>query len=457
MKIIILGAGHIGASLAEHLTHEGNDITIVDIASAQLQDLGNRLDIRTVEGKGSHPSILRHAGAEDADLLLAVTDSDEINIVACQVAHILFHTPTKIARVRDKDFLSREELFAEGNIAVDVLISPEQIVTDHIYQLFKYPGALQVLDFAGGLAKLVAVKALRGGLLVGQEIASLHRNMPNVDTKVAAIYRRGQPLIPRGDTVIEDDDEVFFIAAREHISAVMDELRRAEAGYRRVMIAGGGNIGECLAAQLEDSHQVKIIEVNLNRCNELTEHLDDTVVLHGSATSKRLLDEEKVEDCDVFCALTNDDEDNIMASLLAKRLGARKVLTLINDTAYVDLIHGGDIDIAISPQQATIGCLLTHIRKGDIANVYSLRCGAAEAMEVIVHGDSRSSKLVGRTIADIKLPSGSTIGAIIREEEVLIAHDELVVEDGDHVILFMVNKRRVRDIERLFQAEPTLF
>lgn len=457
MKIIILGAGHIGASLAEHLAYEGNDITIVDIVSSQLQDLSSRLDVRTVEGKASHPSVLRNAGAEDADLLLAVTDSDEINIVACQVAHILFHTPTKIARVRDKDFLSREELFSDDALAVDVLISPEQIVTDHIYQLFKYPGALQVLDFAGGLAKLVAIKAFRNGPLVGQRLDSLPRHMPNVDTKVAAIYRHGQPLIPQGNTIIESDDEVFFIAAQEHIGAVMDELRKAEAGYRRVIIAGGGNIGECLAAQLEQNYQVKLIEVDLNRCNELTERLDDTVVLHGSATNKRLLKEEKIEDCDVFCALTNDDEDNIMASLLAKRLGARKVLTLINDPAYVDLIHGGDIDIALSPQQATIGTLLTHVRQGDINNVYSLRRGAAEAMEAIVHGNSRSSKLVGRAISEINLPSGSTIGAIIREEEVLIAHDELVVEDGDHVILFMVNKRCVRDIERLFQVQPMFF
>lgn len=457
MKIIILGAGQIGGNLAEHLTHEGNDITLVDVVSERLHALNTRLDIRTVAGIASHPSVLRKAGAEDADLLIAVTNSDEINMLACQIAHTLFSTPTKIARVRDKDYLTRKRLFSNDAIPVDVLISPEQVVTDSIYRLFKYPGALQVLDFAEGLVQLVAVRAYYGGPLVGQELAALRRRMPNVDTRVAAIYRRGQPIIPRGDTMIEADDEVFFIAARKDIRKVMGELRRAELGYRRVIIAGGGHIGERLAAQLEHSHQVKLFEISLERCNELAEHLDRTVVLHGSATSKRLMMEENIDDCDVFCALTNDDEDNIMSSMLAKRLGAKKTLTIINDSAYVDLIQGGDIDIAVSPQQATIGSLLAYIRRGDVAKVHSLRRGAAEAIEAIAHGDSRSSKVVGKTIDEISLPSGTTIGAIVRGEEVLIAHGDIVVQSGDHVILFMVNKRHIREVERLFQVGLSFF
>ncbi|GAB2792512.1 Trk system potassium transporter TrkA [Halomonas shantousis] len=457
MKIIVLGAGQVGGTLAEHLAHEENDITVVDIDSERLRELHNRLDIRTVVGTASYPMVLRQAGCEDADMLIAVTNSDEVNMVACQVAHTLFRTPTKIARVRSTAYLTRKGLFSSDAIPVDVLISPEQVVTDHIRRLIEYPGALQVLDFTGGLAQLVAVKAYYGGPLVGQELGFLRRHMPNVDTRVAAIYRRNRPIIPRGDTVIEADDEVFFIAARKDIRAVMSELRKVDRGFRRVIIAGGGNIGQRLAETLEHSHQVKIIEHGLERCTALSEHLDRTVVLHGSATSKRLLQEENIEDCDIFCALTNDDEVNIMSSMLAKRLGAKKVLTLINNAAYVDLVQGGEIDIAISPQQATIGSLLTHVRRGDIVNVHSLRRGAAEAIEAIAHGDARSSKVVGRTIDEIALPKGTTIGAIVRGKEVLIAHDDVVVETGDHVILFVIDKRRIREVERLFQVGLTFF
>ncbi|WP_110666419.1 Trk system potassium transporter TrkA [Salinicola halophilus] len=457
MKIIILGAGQVGGTLAEHLAHEENDITVVDIDEERLRELQNRLDIRTVIGTASYPNILRQAGGEDADMLIAVTSSDEINMVACQVAHTLFRTPTKIGRVRSTAYLTRKSLFSNDAMPVDVLISPEQVVTDHIRRLIEYPGALQVLDFAGGLAQLVAVKAYYGGPLVGQELGFLRRHMPDIDTRVAAIYRRDRPIIPTGDTVIEADDEVFFIAARRDIRTVMGELRKVDRDFRRVLIAGGGNIGERLAETLEHKHQVKIIEHDLARCGALSEKLDRTVVLHGSATSKRLMLEENIEDCDIYCALTNDDEVNIMSSMLAKRLGAKKVLTLINNAAYVDLVQGGEIDIAISPQQATIGSLLTHVRRGDIVNVHSLRRGAAEAIEAIAHGDKRSSKLIGRAIGEVDLPSGTSIGAIVRGKEVLIAHDDVVIETGDHLILFVVDKRRIRDVERLFQVGLTFF
>lgn len=457
MKIIILGAGQVGGTLAEHLAHEENDITVVDTNSERLRELNTRLDIRTVTGRASYPSVLRQAGCEDADMLIAVTNTDEVNMIACQVAHTLFRTPTKIARVRATAYLTRKGLFAHDAVPIDVLISPEQVVTDHIRRLIEHPGALQVLEFAGGLVQLVAVKAFYGGPLVGQELGFLRRHMPSVATRVAAIYRRNRAIIPRGDTVIEADDEVFFIAARRDIRAVMSELRRLERDFRRILIVGGGNIGQRLAEHLEHSHQVKIIERSFARCTQLSELLDRTVVLHGSATSQRLLEEENIEDCDIFCALTNDDEVNIMSSMLAKRMGAKKVLTLINNAAYVDLLQGGEIDIAISPQQTTIGSLLTHVRRGDIVNVHSLRRGAAEAIEAIAHGDTQSSKVVGRSIAEIDLPEGTTIGAIVRGNEVLIAHGDVKVESGDHVILFVVDKRRIRDVERLFQVGLSFF
>ncbi|UYG06113.1 Trk system potassium transporter TrkA [Halomonas sp. M4R1S46] len=457
MKIIILGAGQVGGTLAEHLAHEENDITVVDTNGARLRELHTRLDIRTVQGVASYPAVLRQAGCEDADLMIAVTNSDEVNMIACQVAYTLFRTPTKIARVRSSAYLTRKGLFAHEAVPIDVLISPEQVVTDHIRRMIQYPGALQVLEFAGGLVQLVAIKAVFGGALVGQDLSFLRRHLPNVDTRVAAIYRQNRPLIPRGDTIIEADDEVFFIAARRDLRTVTNELSRRHEDFSRVIIAGGGNIGERLAEHLEHDYQVKIIERDLERCAQLSERLDRTVVLHGTATSKRVLEEENIEGCDIFCALTNDDEVNIMSSLLAKRMGASNVLTLINNAAYVDLVQGGEIDIAISPQQATISSLLTHVRRGDIVNVHSLRRGAAEAIEAVAHGDAHSSRVVGRAIGAIDLPKGTTIGAVVRGEEVLIAHDDVVVESGDHVILFVIDKRRLREVERLFQVGLSFF
>lgn len=463
MKIVILGAGQVGGTLASNLSSEANDITVVDMNENYLRDLRDRLDIGVVCGHASHPSVLLQAGIEDADMLIAVTSDDEINMVACQIAHSLFHTPTKIARVRSQQYVSYPGLFRPEAIPVDVIISPEQIVSNYIYRLVEQPGALQVLDFADGRVSLVAVRAYYGGPLVGQELRFLRKHMPNVDTRVAAIYRRNHAITPQGSTVLEADDEVFFIAAREDIRAVMSELRRVDRPYKRVVIAGGGNIGLSLAQKLEKRYSVKIIEYSPQRAAYLSDNLSRSIVLQGSASDQELLLEENIEDCDVFLAVTNSDEANIMSSMLAKRLGAKKVLTLISNSAYADLVQGGEIDIAISPQQATIGSLLTHVRRGDIVNVHSLRRGAAEAIEVVAHGDIKNSKVVGKTLEEIDLPEGATIGAIVREKEksgeyeVLIAHDDVVIESGDHVIVFLVDKTFTRDIERLFQVGFTFF
>lgn len=457
MKIIILGAGQVGGTLAEHLAEEAFDITLVDSDSVRLSELRDRLDIQTIHGWASHPDVLRSAGADDADLLVAVTSSDEVNIVACQVCYSLFRTPVKIARVRAESYLSRESLFSQEHMPIDVLINPEKVVTDHIRQLLEHPGALQVLDFADGRVQLVAVRAFYGGPLVGQELRFLREHMPNVDTRVAAIFRRGRAITPEGSTVIEADDEVFFLAASEHINTVMSELRRVEKPYKRITIAGGGNIGRRLASTIEDRFSVKVLEYDRPRARALAEELNSAVVLWGDATNRELLLEENIEHTDAFCSVTNDDEVNIMSALLAKRLGARQVVALISKPAYVDLVQGGDIDIAISPQQATVSELLTHVRRADVTRVHSLRRGAAEAMEAVAHGDSRSSKVVGRMISEIDLPSGVSIGAVVRGDDVLIAHDDTLIETDDHVILFLADKGQVTAVERLFQVSLNFF
>ena len=458
MKIIIIGAGQVGGTLAENLVGENNEITIIDSDKTILESLQNRLDLQVVTGIGSHPDVLKKAGAEDADMLIAVTSSDESNMMACQVAYSLFKTPTKIARVRSEQYIIyQEQLYKHKDIPVDHLIAPEQLVTKAIKRLIDYPGAFQVVEFADGKASLVAVKAYYGGLLVGHALSALKAHMPNVETRVAAIYRRGRPIRPLGSTVIEADDEVFFIADTKHIRAVMSELQKLEASYKRIMIAGGGLIGEGLAKRLEQNHNVKLIEYNKERAEYLSTTLDRTIVFQGDASDASLLTEENVEQIDAFIAVTNDDEANIMSAMLAKRMGAQKAMVLIQRSAYVDLVQGGDIDIAFSPQQATISALLTHVRRGDIVNVHSLRRGAAEAIEAIAHGDESTSKVVGKQIQDIKLPPGTTIGAIVRKDEVVIAHSDTVIQADDHVILFLVDKKFIWDVEKLFQPSALFF
>ena len=452
MKIIILGAGQVGANLAASLVAENNDITVVDLDPERLGLLQDRFDLRTVRGHAAHPSILKMAGAEDADMLVAVTQSDETNLVACRLSATLFNIPTRIARIRSADFLETDPGFLAEHFGVDHIISPEQEVTETLRRLIEHPEALQVLDFANGKVRLVAVRAYHGGPLIGHELQDLRRHMPNIDTRVAAIYRRDRGIVPKGITVIEPGDEVFFLARKRDIPTVMRELRRMERPVRRVMIAGGGNIGRRLAARLERDYEVKLIDHNKGTCALLAEQLHRTLILQGDATDEELLEQENVESMDVFCALTNDDEDNIMSALLAKRMGAHRVIALINRSAYVNLVQGGEIDIAISPAQATVGPLLSKIRRGDMAAVHSLRRGAAEALEIIVHGDFKTSKVVGRRIGDVALPEGAAIAAIIRGEEVLIAHHDTLIQAEDHLIVFALSKRIIPKVEKLFQV-----
>ncbi len=452
MKIIILGAGQVGGTLAENLAGEENDITVVDTNAGALGELQDRLDIRTVVGYPSFPDVLRNAGAEDADMIIAVTESDETNMVACQIAYTLFHTPTKVARVRSAEYLKEKRLFQQDALPVDMSISPAHLVTEYIIRLIEYPGALQVVDFADGRVQLVGLKAFFGGPLVGHELRELPNHLPDVEARVAAIYRRGRPIIPEGDTVVEAEDEVFFLADRKNIPKMMSELRRMDRPVRRVMLAGGGNIGLQLARELEQRMQVKLVERSRDRARMLSEQLDHTIVLHGDAANEELLKEENIEDMDVYCAITNDDEANILSAMLAKRLGARKALSLINRLSYVDLVEGGAIDIAISPQQVTVSALLAHVRQGDVARVHSLRRGAAEAIEAVVHGDRSNSKVVGRRLDEIDLPPGTTIGAVVRGDEVIIAHHDTVIEADDHVILFIVDRKFTRAVESLFQV-----
>ena len=467
MNIIILGAGRVGESVAESLVSERNDITVIDTDPQRLAALQERLDLRGVAGNGIQPSVLREAGAEDADMLIACAPMDETNLVVCKVAHDVFSIPTTIARIRSEEFLNGSELMGKAGFAVDQVICPEESLTNYIRKLIDYPEALQVLEFAKGLVSLIAVRVVSGGPMARHVISELPQLVPDVEMRFVAIYRQNehgidQQVICDGSTRIEPGDEVFVLAATRDIRQVLDALRKRDQPVRRVMIAGGGRVGLRLARQLKKDCRVKVIEQSVKRCEYLTTQLPSHVlVLNGDSTDEELLEEENVAECDLFLSLTNDDEDNIMACLLAKRIGARRVLALINRRAYADLVQGTQIDIAVSPAQTVIGELLAYVRRGDVEAVYSLRRGAAEALEAVARGDRKTSKVVGRRIEQLSLPPGVQIGALVRgegeEARVILPHHDTVIESNDHVVVFLPRKRMVREVEKLFQVSATFF
>jgi trk system potassium uptake protein TrkA len=474
VNIVILGAGRVGESVAESLVSERNDITVIDTDPARLRALQDRLDLRGVPGNGIQPSVLEEAGIGDADLFIACAPMDETNLVACKVAHDRFNVPTTIARLRSPEFVDGAPLMDKSTgFAVDRVICPEESVTRYIGKLVEHPQALQVLEFAHGLVSLAAVRAVAGGPLVRHSLAEIPALVPEAQMRIVAIYRQDQALTDLdGRTRIEPGDEVFVLAATQDITTVLAALRERDHPVKRLMIAGGGKVGLRLARQVKDDLQVKIIETNRQRCDYLASQLpSEVLVLHGDSTDEELMGEENVQDMDLFVALTSDDEDNILACLLAKKMGARRVLALINRKAYAELVQGTQIDIAISPSQAVIGELLAYVRRGDVEAVHSLRRGAAEALEGIVRGDRKTCRMAGRRVEEIGLPPGAQVGAIVRglhrpdgseagddaKPQVLMAHHDTVIEPNDHVIVFVPNKRMVRQVEKLFQVSATFF
>jgi trk system potassium uptake protein TrkA len=459
MNILIIGAGRVGTSVAESLVSERNDITVVDTDPQRLRQLQERLDLRGVTGNAIQPSVLREAGAEDCDLLIACAPMDETNLTVCKVAHDLFNVTTTIARLRSPEFVDGAPLLSrQGGFAVDHVICPEQSVTTYIGKLVEYPEALRIIEFAGGEVTLAGVRAYAGGRLVGHRLDEIPTRMPGMDMRIVGLFRGEQPLPADGATRIEAGDEVVVLTRTRTVPDVLGALRARDRPVRRVMIAGGGKVGLRLARALRGRHEIKLIELDRTRCEYLAAELgSDVLVLHGDSTDEDLMADENVGDMDVFIALTSDDEDNILAGLLAKRLGVRRAIVLINRRAYTELVQGTQIDVAISPQHAVIGELLAYVRRGDVEAVHSLRQGAAEAMEVIARGDRRSSRVVGRRIEQIDLPDGAQIGALVRAGEVIIAHHDTEIRTDDHVIIFLPNKRLVRAVERLFQVGATFF
>jgi trk system potassium uptake protein TrkA len=449
MKIVILGAGRIGGSLARNLSNSNYEVCIVDEDKNKLSDLEDKLDIMTVEGHASHLNTLKKSGLDNETTLLAVTSNDEVNIVACQLAKKVFKVKKTICRFRDDVYFDQLSVFGEG--VIDIPISPEDEITSHLKELIDHPGSNQIESFANGKVKLVLVKAKKKGKLVGRELKGIKEDMPNIDAFVPTIYRKGNPFIPSGDTIIKENDEIYFISSESNIGAIVDEFRDHEEQYSRIMIAGGGKVGFSLAKDLEKDYNVKLIDSNPERCMKLSKELDKTIVLSGSATDEALLKSENISNIDIFCALTDDDETNVMSSLLAKKMGAKKTMIILNNPSYLGLVPGF-IDIYIAPYRLTVSSVLQDLRDSDVAQDVILKVNlGAEAIEGIVHANEFTSPLFGKPIKDVPLPEGCVIAAIIRHGELIIPSSSVDLTLNDHLIIFLSDKNKINEVEVLFK------
>jgi trk system potassium uptake protein len=452
MRIIILGAGQVGGTLAQNLVNEDNDITLIDTNEERLYELQHRLDIQTVVGSASHPNILLAAGIKQADMLIAVTNSDEVNMIGCFIAYTLFQTPSKIARIRSENYYEYPSLFSGDAIPIDVCISPEKLVTEHIINLIDYPGTTQILDFSNGQVLLMTIKIKVDDGIYGKNIKQIQKLLNSLDANIVAIFRNKVSIPITDDCILINNDAVSFIVSSKVIQSVLIVLGCYVAPNKRIIIAGGGNIGRRLAKALEKNYQTKVIEHNIKSATILAEQLQKSTVLDGDIADKDLLINENIEFTDVFCAVTNDDEANIMACLQAKRLGVKYTMALVNRNAYVDLIEDSSIDYAISPQFITIGSIITKLRRGNMIKVHRLQHDEAEGIELIINGDEKTSRVIGRRIEDLSLPPSSQITAIVRNGKVFIASPSFILAEKDHVILLLLRKRYIRQIESLFQV-----
>ncbi|MBL6700444.1 MAG: Trk system potassium transporter TrkA [Gammaproteobacteria bacterium] len=449
-KIAVLGGGQVGSSLAKILTDDGNDITLVDINSSVLEDLQEDNDIKTIHGNGSSPSTLKQAELNDCDILIATTGSDEVNLVSCHLAKKMFNVPTVIARLRNSEFQISTSGFDLDLFSIDSIISPSKLVTDFIKNIIEHPGAFQAFDFADGKLQVIGATVLKDGPLAGKKLSEFKNHLPNVDVKVVALYRNRKTIPVNGSTIIEIGDDIFFLATPENMRFI-SELSKNQSRIENIMIAGGGNVGMTLATALSKKFSTKIIEKNLLRSKYLSESLEDTVVLNDDISDESLLENEGIEDVDFFCSVTNDDQMNILSAKLAKDLGANKSISIINKLSYRKLVSK-EIDVVVSPEDVTIGSILASVRTSDVVKVHSLGFGEAEILEIIIHGDKNTSKVVDRKVSDFELPTGCKIGAIYRDGDIILMHNNLTIKSNDRLIIYLLHKKDFSKLAKLFQV-----
>ena len=454
-KIAVLGGGQVGSSLAKILTDDGNDITLIDTNLSVIEDLQEDNDIKTIHGNASSPSILEQAEVNDCDILIATTASDEVNLVSCHLAKKMFNVPTVIARLRNSEFQVSTSGFDLDLFSIDSIISPSQLVTDFIKNIIEHPGAFQAYDFADGKLQVIGATVLKDGPLSGRKLSEFKKHLPNVDVKVIALYRNRKVLPVNGSTIIETGDDLFFLATEENMR-FMSELSKNQSRIENIMIAGGGIVGMTLADKLSQKFSTKIIEKDLIRSKYLSESLEDTVVLNDDISDESLLDNEGIEEVDYFCSVTNDDQMNILSAKLAKDLGAKKSIAIINKLSYRKLVSK-EIDVVVSPEDVTIGSILASVRTSDVVKVHSLGFGEAELLEIIIHGDNITSKVVGKKVSELELPSGCRIGAIYREGKVILLNEDACIQSNDRLIIYLLHKKDFSKLAKLLQVSIGFF
>ncbi len=451
MQIIILGAGQIGSALALGLARENHDITLIDLKEQRLKNVEQHEDLRTLSGNGAHPVMLESAGIEDADMLVALTESDEVNMVACRIAGERYNTTRCIARVRSSEYLKKEDLDMTELMSIDLLISPEMIAARHVERLVRRPGALHSVEFFDGRAELVAVRIQPGAPAAGRTLGNLYAELSDTQMYVAAVYRDEQLMHLDEEIRLRAHDEMFVLAPKEQIESIVHQTRTHLHPIRHILIAGGGNVGFSVASQLEHTHHIKLIEHDEQRARYLSTHLEKTLVIQGNAYDERLMLNENIREMDIFCALTNNEEANVLAAMEARRLGADTTLALVNRPSYIALVTRS-IDIAISRQQDTLSELLAYIRRGEVLAAHSLHRGSAEALEVRAKD---TSPITEKPCGKLKFPEGVDIAALLHEDELVFPNPATRVQPGDRVIMFVSNKRRMRELEKLFQVSAT--
>ena len=454
-KIAVLGGGQVGSSLAKILTDDGNDITLIDTNLSVIEDLQEDNDIKTIHGNASSPSVLEQAEVNDCDILIATTASDEVNLVSCHLAKKMFNVPTVIARLRNSEYQVSTSGFDLDLFSIDSIISPSQLVTDFIKNIIEHPGAFQAYDFADGKLQVIGATVLKDGPLAGRKLSEFKKHLPNVDVNVIALYRDRKTLPVNGTTVIETGDDLFFLATEENMR-FMSELSKNQSRIENIMIAGGGIVGMTLADKLSQKFSTKIIEKDLIRSKYLSESLEDTVVLNDDISDESLLDNEGIEEVDYFCSVTNDDQMNILSAKLAKDLGAKKSIAIINKLSYRKLVSK-EIDVVVSPEDVTIGSILASVRTSDVVKVHSLGFGEAELLEIIIHGDNKTSKVVGKKVSELELPSGCRIGAIYREGKVILLNEDVSIQSNDRLIIYLLHKKDFSKLAKLLQVSIGFF
>lgn len=458
MKVVICGAGQVGTSIARHLAGENNDVTVVDQEPALIQKISDTLDVRAIHGFASHPGVLEQAGLRDADMLIAVTYSDEVNMVACQVGHSLFNVPTKIARVRNQNYLLPiwADLFSREHMPIDVIISPEREVARAIGRRLQAPGTLDVVPMVDGKVRVIGVRCDETTPIIETPLRQLTSLFHDLAIVVIGILRNERTIVPKPDDQMLPGDEVYFVCDSAHLTRALASFGHEELEARSVVIAGGGNIGLTLAEEIEREHpgvHAKIIEYNRERARFVAQTLNNTMVLNGDVLDPDILDEANIAQTETFVAVSNDDEVNILSSLLAKRSGCERTVTLINASTYASLITQLGIDTVVNPRAITVSSILQHVRRGRIRSVYSLREDFGEVIEAEA---LETSILVGRPLKDAKLPAGVIVGAIVRGEKVIMPRGDTVIEAKDRVVVFATYSA-VKKVEKLFAVRLDFF